>query len=211
MTGPTGYTGYTGAASTVTGPTGYTGYTGYTGAASTVTGPTGYTGYTGYTGPTGYTGYTGAGLNSTLVVLATNFTTNYTTTTSIQSITGLGFAIGNSQTWCFEISLFCGNASTTGFGVGINVSAGTPTIKGSSFGETSTNVAFFSGNISSTNAASAQSFVAYATTQSGSLIIRGIIITTSAGACTVYPALVAGSVASTVTVYANSYSHAFEL
>ena len=186
-----------------TGPQGATGPTGPTGSGGG-TGPQGATGPTGGTGPQGATGPTGVtepGLTQLAVVLSTNFTTN--STGALQSITGLGFAIGSSQTWVFEFGLSTGNAASTGCACGITVSAGSPAVEAQVFGSSS----FGSTDTDRLTGANTETAITTYTAQAsttGTLIIRGVIASTASGACTVYPAIQPQNTASTITTYANS-------
>jgi hypothetical protein len=146
-------------------------------------------------------------VNSTAIVLSGNLT--FTTTTALSNVTGLGFAIGNSQTWVFDWIMTVGNIAATACKFGITVSAGSPTVLAPLFGCATSAQAFTQGVISATNTANSISLIAFTTT-TGMVRISGVITATNGGACTVYPAVEAGSTLSTITVYANSALVAWE-
>jgi hypothetical protein len=171
-------------------------------------GQQGYQGDAGSQGPQGTNpgpqGTQGPGAVHQLVVLGADFTTNTTTSGGLKNITGLGFAIGNSEQWQFEWLIQMGNAAATGCKIGITQSVTTaPALRGVIFG-VSNATTFRNDVLTVTNVAAGNTYIAAAIT-TGFVRISGIISASASGACTVYPAVYAGNTAATVTAYANSY------
>jgi hypothetical protein len=114
----------------------------------------------------------------------------------LANVAGLGFAVGNSETWAFrfDLSVTVGGASIAY--VGVTASAGAPTLE-----------AQVLANADATRMTAINSTTGSPNLDPGTNLIHvtGVVIATSSGACTIYPGI-CGSSGNAVTVYANSVS-----
>jgi hypothetical protein len=102
-----------------------------------------------------------------------------------------------------------GNSNSTGCGIGILASAGTPVVEVQVFGNTATGGAtFVSNRITAVNVSSTNQFVAAAAT-TGMVHMYGAVVATASGACTITLGI-RPLTSSTITAYTNCYLNAMK-
>jgi hypothetical protein len=140
--------------------------------------------------------------------LAADFTTN--TSTALNAITGLDFAIGNNEKWGFEYDLQTGSSAATGSSYGIQVSAGSATVSASVVGNSTSQTAMRVDRITAVNTTTAGTTYGGANVSTNFVRIAGTITAGAADACTVSVA-VRPRGALTHTTYTGSLRRAWRI